>query len=254
MTDTAPRSPFPLTSSRPHWCVVLPAYNEQDNLAHVVDDVIATFERLDIPCDILIIDDGSTDRTAQIADDYAARVQQLRVIHHQTNKGFGGALKTGYANATGDLVVVIPTDRQFRCQDLEKCLPFVPDHDVISCVRCHRKDPLARRVVSATYRHLMQLFFGLSLDDINWVKIYKLPMLRQIEIESQGPFIDTEILVKASRLGARIKQVDVPHYPRLAGKATGAGLRAMSKTFLDLLRLWRRLGGCSHVETTPRRA
>ncbi len=231
----------PLPSSLSSWTGVLPAYNEEHNLAHVVDDVLATFERLDTPCDVLIVDDGSTDRTPQIADDFAARSENVRVLHHPTNLGFGGALKTGYAHAESDLVVVIPTDRQFQCRDLTKCLPFLEDHDVICCVRRRRRDPFARRVASTAYRTLVCLLFGLELDDINCVKIYKLQMIRRIDIESQGPFIDTEILFKLAGLGARIKQVDVPHYPRVAGQATGAGLRAMAKTFLDLFRLRRRL-------------
>ncbi len=232
---------FPLPCALPQWCVVLPAYNEEDNLTHVVDDVLATFERMQIPCRILIVDDGSIDRTPQIADAYAARLDQVAVVHHSTNLGFGEALKTGYAAAEGDLVVVIPTDRQFRCEDLSKCLPHLHDHDIVSCVRRDRRDPALRRLASATYRKLVHGLFGLKLDDINWVKIYRTELIRRIEIESQGPFIDTEILVKAHRLGAQVKQVDVPHYPRIAGKATGAGLRAMAKTFLDLFRLWHRL-------------
>ena len=236
---------FPLPSSLPQWCVVLPAYNEEDNLSHVVDDVLATFQRMQIPYRILIVDDGSIDRTPQIADAYAARLDQVAVVHHSTNLGFGEALKTGYAAAEGDLVVVIPTDRQFRCEDLGKCLPHLQDHDIVSCVRRERCDPALRRLASTTYRKLVQCLFGLKLDDINWVKIYRTELIRRIEIESQGPFIDTEILVKAHRLGARIKQVDVPHYPRVAGKATGAGLRAMAKTFLDLFRLWQRLRSAS---------
>ena len=241
MSDGSPNAPPAPVASPPQWCVVLPAYNEEDNLAHVVDDVIATFKRLGRACQILIVDDGSNDRTPHIADDFATRLDQVRVIHHPTNRGFGGALKTGYANATGDLVVVIPTDRQFHCQDLSQCLPHLADHEIVSCVRRRRRDPLARRIASATYRRLMRLLFGLSLDDINWVKIYPTALIRQITIESTGPFIDTEILVKTHRLGARIKQIDVPHYPRIAGKATGAGMRAMAKTFLDLLRLWHSL-------------
>ena len=91
MADAAPSSIFPLASSLPSWTIVLPAYNEEDNLAQVVDDVLATFDRLDTPSDVLIVDDGSTDRTPQIADDFAARVENVHVIHHPTNLGFGGS-------------------------------------------------------------------------------------------------------------------------------------------------------------------
>lgn len=241
MPDGTSHSLCPPLPSRPRWCLVLPAYNEEENLACVVDDVVATFERLGHDCDILIVDDGSTDRTPDIAEQYAAKFDYIQVVHHPTNLGFGGALRTGYARAAGDLVVVIPTDRQFRCEDLDKCLPHLHDHDIVSCVRHQRQDPLARRIASGTYRRLMRLLFGLSLADINWVKIYRTALIQRIEIQSQGPFIDTEILVKSHRLGARIAQVDVPHYPRIAGQATGAGLRAMAKTFTDLFRLWHTL-------------
>ncbi len=214
--------------------------------AHVIatgdlDDVLSTFEEIGASVDVIVVDDGSQDRSGAIAEEYAERHPEVRVIHHETNLGFGSALSTGYAEATGDLVAVIPSDRQFQCQDLERCLPLLPDHDVIVCVRRSRRDPFARRMASNSYRLLMRLLFGLDLDDINWVKIYRLELLRRIEIESEGPFIDTEILVKASHMGARITEVDVPHYPRVAGRATGASLRAVIKTFVDLFRLHRHL-------------
>jgi glycosyltransferase involved in cell wall biosynthesis len=228
-------------ASQPSWTIALPSFNEEENLAFVLDDLLTTFAEIGAPFRAIVLDDGSRDRTGAIADEYAGRHPQIEVIHHETNKGFGAALAAGYAAATGDLVVLIPTDRQFRCQDLKQCLPLLPDHDVVICVRRDRSDPFARRVASASYRFLMRLLFGLDVDDINWVKIYRLEMLRRIEIESEGPFIDTEILVKARHMGARITEVDVPHYPRVAGRATGAGLRAMIKTFVDLFRLQRRL-------------
>lgn len=236
------------------WCVILPAYNEQDNLPHVVEDVLSTFAELEIPCNILIVDDGSTDRTPQIADDYAARTDNIVVIHHPINLGVGEALKTGYHQACGDLAVLIPADRQFRCRDLKKCFHLLADHEVVCCVRRDRNDPPGRRVASFIYRILMRWLFGLKLDDINWVKVYHLSLLRRMTIESAGPFIDTEMLVKAARLGARIAQVDVPHYPRIAGRATGAGLRAVLKTFLDLIRLGLRLRRAQPSINETRRA
>ncbi len=149
------------------------------------------------------------------------------MIHHDTNLGFGGALTTGYAAANSDLVMVIPSDRQFQCQDLKHCLPLIPDHDVVICVRRSRRDPFLRRVASNTYRLLMRVLFGLDVDDINWVKIYRVELLRRIEIESEGPFIDTEILVKANQLGARF----------------GRGDRSFSLDALDGLGLCRRDDG-----------
>jgi glycosyltransferase involved in cell wall biosynthesis len=223
------------------WCVVLPAFNEEENLRFVLDDVLSTFDQIGAPCEVIVVDDGSRDRTGAIAEEYAARDARVRAIHHPANLGFGAAMATGYAHATGDLVVLIPSDRQFQCQDLKRCLPLLADHDVIVCVRRSRRDPLPRRIASTSYRLLMRALFGLDLDDINWVKIYRIPLLRRIEIESEGPFIDTEILVKANHLGARIAEVDVPHYPRVAGRAQGASLRAMLKTFADLFRLHRRM-------------
>ena len=228
-------------ASKQSWTVVIPAYNEAENLSVVLDDVIATFAEIGAPYEALVVDDGSSDRTGAIADAYADRHATVRVVHHETNRGYGAALATGYAAASSDLAVVIPADRQFQCRDLKPCLPLLADHDVVVCVRRSRRDPLARRIASRAYRLVVRRLFDLDLDDINWVKIYRVPLLRRIEIESRGPFIDTEILVKASLLGARIALVDVPHHPRVAGRATGASLRAMFKTFADLYRLRRRL-------------
>lgn len=232
---------MPADPPQPAWCIILPAFNEEANLSAVLDDVFSTFEEMGAPCEVIVVDDGSEDRTGEIADDYAARHDHVRVLHHGRNRGFGAALATGYAAASGDLVTLIPSDRQFQCRDLKRCLPLLPDHDVVICVRRERSDSLARRTASSVYLTLMRMLFDLDVGDINWVKIYRLPLIRRIEIESEGPFIDTEVLVKAKQLGARIAQVDVPHHPRVAGRATGAGLRAMAMTFVDLFRLRRRL-------------
>ena len=104
------------------WCVVLPCFNEEENLRFVLDDVLSTFEEIGAPLDVIVVEDGSSDGSGAIADEYAERYEPVRVIRHESNRGFGEALDTGYAHAASDLVVLIPTDRKFQCQYLKRCL------------------------------------------------------------------------------------------------------------------------------------
>jgi len=226
----------------PHWCIVMPAYNEEDNIDFVFQDIFAFFDKLGHPFHILVVNDGSTDATGTIIDAWRKRFEdRIQVVTHETNKGFGEALLSGYANATGDLAVVFPSDRQFRAEDLARCVPHLGENTVIVTCRAKRNDPLARRLASATYRSVMKVLFGLSLRDINWIKIFPVSLLREMTIESRGPMIDAEMLIKAKRAGADIVEIDVPHYPRVAGKAKGATPFAIAKTFRDLFSLWNRL-------------
>ncbi len=223
----------------PHWCIVMPAYNEEDNIHYVLEDIFSFFTTLGHPFHVLVVNDGSTDRTGAIIDEWRSKYKdRVEVITHETNKGWGEALLSGYSNAKGDFAVLFPSDRQFRAEDLERCVPHLGPDTVIATCRARRNDPLARRIASATYRSLMRALFGLHVRDVNWVKIFPVPLLQKMTIESRGPMIDAEMLIKATMAGATIIEVEVPHYPRVAGKAKGATPFAIAKTFWDLFTLW----------------
>ncbi|MFC2142654.1 glycosyltransferase family 2 protein, partial [Acidobacteriota bacterium] len=185
------------------------------------------------------IDDGSTDRTGRIADELkASHDGYLRVIHHERNRGYGNALKAGFEASRHDLVFFTDGDHQFDMNDLDRVLPFIEDHDIVVGFRQDRQDPKLRLFLARGYNRLIRLLFGLQLRDIDCsFKLFKRPALEQISIESRGYFIDTEIMVKAKKLGLRIKEVGVRHLPRTSGKSK-VRMKHIFVTLREITKLW----------------
>jgi len=221
--------------------LVIPAYNEAGNLEEIVGWALKALPRFVSDFEVLVIDDGSTDGTSRLADRLAEKNEALRVIHHPRNLGYGQAQISGFQNARGELVALVPADNQFHIEDLARYLPLVKNADVILGIRTQRQDTLLRKVVSRVFNFSMALIFGLRFKDINWVKLYKRKVLRVIDIECDGFAIDAEILIKARKKGFRFAQVEVPHYPRRWGQPTGVNIRNILGTMRELLWLWKRM-------------
>jgi len=221
--------------------LVIPAYNEAGNLEEIVGRALKALPRLVSDFEVLVVDDGSTDGTSQLADRLAEKNEALRVIHHPRNLGYGQAQITGFQNARGELVALVPADNQFHIEDLARYLPLVKNADVILGIRTERQDPLLRKVVSRVFNFSMGLIFGLRLKDINWVKLYKRKVLRAIDFECDGFGLDAEILVKARKKGFCFAQVEVPHYPRRWGQPTWVSINNILRTMRELFWLWKRM-------------
>jgi uncharacterized protein (DUF362 family)/ferredoxin len=199
--------------------VFFPALNEEGNIERLTLDLLAimrpSFER----GEVIIIDDGSKDKTGEIADRLAAENKDwVRVVHHASSKGYGNALKAGFDAAQYDLVFFTDGDRQFDVSDLYRALPLIDRYDLVVGYRLDRQDPRHRLFLSKGYNLLVRLLFGLKLEDVDCsFKLFTRSAMEKIGIESTGYFIDTEIMVKASRRGLRIKEIGVRHLPRTAG-------------------------------------
>jgi glycosyltransferase involved in cell wall biosynthesis len=164
----------------------------------------------------------------------------LRAVHNRPNLGYGGALQRGFHEATKEWVFYTDGDGQFDFDEIEKLLPLLVQSDIVSAYRLDRQDTLVRRVNAWCWTMLVNLMFGMRLRDIDCAfKLYPRRLFDQIEMRSLGALIDTEILAKATRLGYRIGQVGVHHYPRTAGEQTGAKLRVVLRAFKELVRLRR---------------
>lgn len=219
--------------------VFFPAFNEEKNISSTVEKARVVLEDLKTTYEILIINDGSTDNTASIADDLAKKYSKVKVIH-QKNGGYGMALRSGFENANYDWIVYTDGDGQFDFAEVIKFLKITDSNDLIIGFRIKRRDPFVRLVLAKGWAILLLIFFGLRLRDVDCgFKMVKKEVIKKISpLEStRGGMINAELAIKASKNGFKIAQVGVNHYPRLYGKPTGAGMKVIINSFLELLKL-----------------
>lgn len=217
--------------------VVLPAYNEEANVRTTVAEVAGVLQKLGLDHEIILVNDGSRDRTGEIGRELAAYIPEFRLVEHFPNRGYGGALKAGFAAARKELIAFFPADNQFQFQEITRLLDRHQETnaDIVCGYRAPRRDPFMRKVNAFGWNTLIRILFGYLARDIDCgFKLFRRELLNHIAIESDGALIDTEFLSCARRLGHQIKQVPVTHRPRLAGEATGADLHVIIKAFRDL--------------------
>lgn len=218
--------------------VFFPCYNEQDNITRVVEQALTALEKLNADFEVIIVNDGSSDGTAQIADEIAGQKDRVKVVHHRTNLGYGAALQSGFKAATKELVFYTDGDGQFDMNEMPPLLRLMEQYDIVSCYRLNRQDNLIRKINGWCWTKLVCLLFGMKIRDIDCAfKLYKREIFDNIKLVSTGALIDAEILARAVRKGYRVTQQGIHHYPRTAGAQTGANLRVILRAFKELLKL-----------------
>jgi glycosyltransferase involved in cell wall biosynthesis len=231
----------------PELSYFFPAHNEEDNLEPLVIEALATLPTLADRFEIVVVDDGSRDRTGEIADRLAAAHPGIvRAVHHPTNLGYGAALRSGFHAARFGFVAFTDGDRQFRIADLGRLTERMSARDrpaVVIGYRIRRADPLIRTIYARGYRLANRIFFGLRATDVDCAcKLYRREALHGIRVESGGAFLSAELLIRLRTLGRTVVEVGVPHYPRTAGSPTGANpqviLRAVRDFWLLRVRMW----------------
>ena len=219
--------------------LVLPAFNEEANIGEVVREALALLPRFADPFEIIVVDDGSRDRTAEIVADLARQDPRVRLIQHGRNRGYGAALVSGFNATSGDFVMFMDADRQFDINDFRLLTPFAADFDIVAGFRMERNDPLHRRVFAETFNVAVRVLFGVHMRDIDCAfKLFRGDLLRSLPLSAPGALINTEIQAKARRQRARVQQVGVHHYPRMAGTPTGGNPRVILRAMRETLVLW----------------
>jgi glycosyltransferase involved in cell wall biosynthesis len=222
--------------------VFFPCYNEQENVGRTVEKALNVLEKLNADFEVIIVDDGSSDDTGRIANEIAARHGRVKVVHHKRNLGYGAALQSGFKTATKELVFYTDGDGQFDINEMPPLLRLMEQYDIVSCYRLNRRDSIIRKINGWCWTRLVCMMFGLKIRDIDCAfKLYKREIFDKIELSSTGALIDAEILARAVRKGYRITQRGVHHYPRTAGKQTGASVRVIIRAFKELFKLQRRI-------------
>lgn len=226
--------------------VFLPAYNEEKMLAVTTQKVDSVLKKIAGDYEIIIVNDGSKDKTGEIADKLASQNKKIRVIHHHPNRGYGAAVKSGTYAAHYSWIVLFDADGQFDFTEITKFFKRQRETntDIIWGYVLERKVPFARKINTFLWRTVVSLIFGLK---VRWIdcgfRLFRKEVVDKIsKLESErGAFISSEFLIKAKKSGFKIAEVKVRHYPDIAGGSTGADLKVIIKSFADLFRLWRKL-------------
>lgn len=227
--------------------VFFPCYNEEANVRRVTEAALNMAKRVARRYEVIIVNDGSRDRTGEIADALATEhPDHVRAAHNNPNRGYGGALQRGFREARYDWIFYTDGDGQFDFEEIDKLIPLLQRYDIASAYRMDRQDPWMRKLNAACWGTLVRMLFRMNVRDIDCAfKIYPKRFIDAVELKSEGALIDTEMLARALRAGLTVGQVGVHHYPRTAGEQTGAKLSVILRAFRELLRLRR------HIIQTP---
>lgn len=223
--------------------VFFPAYNEDKNVKKTVSDAKKVLEKIAKKWEIIIVNDGSMDKTGEIADTLAEKDKRIRVIHHSPNRGYGGALKSGYESAKFTWVAFTDIDRQFDFSEIRKLIKKQKETgaDLVLGIRTNRADPFIRKLYTFVWSKLLpRILLGLRVTDYSC----GFKLIRKKVYDAVQPLIgeekvtQIEMLTKAQRFGFKFAEVGVNHYPRKFGHQTGADLKVVLRSLRDILKLW----------------
>ena len=216
--------------------VFFPAYYDEGNIGKVVESAVKVLEELKLKdYEVVVIEDGSPDKTGEVADAMAAKYEKVRVIHHEKNMGYGATLKDGFTSAKLDYVFYTDGDNQFDLNELKRFVALVPFADMIVGYRKKKQYSLYRKFTSLSYNYLLKLIFGLDYWDIDCAfKLFRRDLFDKITINSVDAFIDAEIMLKAKLLGYTSIEMGVTHLPRVDGVSTGARPSVILRTIKEV--------------------
>jgi glycosyltransferase involved in cell wall biosynthesis len=224
--------------------VVLPAYNEQDNIVATVEKIASTIPAIISDWKIIAVNDGSRDATGTRLSELQKKIPQLEVVTHERNKGYGAAVKSGLRAARTSHAFFMDSDGQFDIGELPRVLNALDQWDIVTGFRANRRDPFIRKLNALLYNTVVvRGLFKTRVRDVNCAfKVYPTTFIEACEpILSDGALINAEMFLKAKRLGLSVGEVPVTHYPRQFGVQTGANIKVIIKMFTEAFKLWYRL-------------
>lgn len=222
--------------------LVLPAHNEEENIEAVVRDAAQVLPTAFSDYEIIVVNDGSKDRTGELAAGLVAENDHVRVVTHEVNKGYGRTLIDGFEAATGDYIMFTDSDRQFDLNDIHRLTPYVPHYDIVAGYRIKRQDPKIRLLYAGIFNLAVKVLFNIQVRDIDCAfKIFHAEVLKGVDLQSPGALINTEIMAKAQKRGRSVYEVGVNHYPRSAGEQSGGSIKVVTRAMKETIRLFFRM-------------
>ncbi len=222
---------------------VFPMFNERDNIEEMIFRTLAVAPELADDFEIIVVDDASTDGCGDVVAGMAKKHPEVRLLRHGKNRKLGGALKTGFAAVTKDVAIYTDSDLPIDMNDIKLVWPYLEAADMMIGYRLVRTEGLRRRVISKVYNTLIRRMFGLRVRDVNFAfKVIRRRVLEGIDLQSEGSFIDAEIILEAMRNGFQVREVGMMFYQRTAGKSNLAGTGVILKILQELWQYRRRVG------------
>jgi glycosyltransferase involved in cell wall biosynthesis len=219
-----------------------PAHNEEDNVGPMIEDLVTALPDFAERFEVIVVDDGSRDRTFERASAIAARDQRVRVIRHEVNRGYGAAVWTGLASGTMDYAFFTDGDRQFDVRQVGDLIARIDGADVVVGWRLDRKDNAIRIANAHAWNGLIRNLLNVPVRDVDCAfKLFRREVLAGLEIEAGGAMFSSELLARLAARGVRIVEVPVRHLPREHGKSSGGNPRVIARAFYELFKLYRKL-------------
>lgn len=223
--------------------IFFPVYNDWGTIATMTIQAIYVAEKITQDYEIILVDDGSEEKTQNVLNFLKGRFPQIRVIHHEKNKGYGGAIKTGFKEAQKEWVFYTDGDAQYDVTELEKLAEALTDDvDVVNGYKIKRNDPFYRILTGKIYQYVSKYLFSLPIKDVDCdFRLLKNSAIKKIQLNSNSGTICVEMIHKLSKIGVRFKEVPVSHYFRVSGKSQFFNCRRLLRVARDYFRLWFRL-------------
>jgi len=219
--------------------VFFPAYNEEENVERIILQAQKVLPKVAEEWEIIPVNDGSRDRTGEIIERIAKEDPRVRPVHHIRNRGYGGAVISGFNASRFELIFFTDGDLQFDLHEIPLLLQRLNEGDLVLGYRKSRQDPFFRKVNAFLWGKLVGYLFGFRVRDVDCAfKIVKRSVLDEVELTSGGAMISTELLAKARQRNFRISEVGVTHYPRIMGSPTGSNLSVILRAFKELSRIY----------------
>jgi glycosyltransferase involved in cell wall biosynthesis len=223
--------------------VFFPAYNDAGTIASMVVMADRTLRRIADDYEIIVVNDGSRDQTAQVLSELESLYPRLRVVHHPANMGYGAALRTGLESASKDLVFYTDGDAQYDVRELEQLVPLMTDRvDVVNGYKINRSDPLHRILIGKIYCRIVKIAFGIKIKDVDCdFRLIRRARLGRVRLYSNSGTICVEMVKSFQDAGLTFAEHPVHHYHRAYGKSQFFNFKRLFRTLIDLSRLWWRL-------------
>ncbi len=233
--------------------LVFPAYNEELNIEKSISEAIRVLTQYADKFEVIVVNDGSADKTAEIVNRLAETDGRVIPVHHEKNRGYGAAIGSGFKKSCYDFVFFTDSDLQFNLEEISELIKWINNYDIVVGYRAKRADPMHRKLNAWAWNQLVRALLGIKVRDIDCAfKLFRRKVFDTITLNSLGAMVNTELLAMSAQHGFTMKEVPVSHYPREKGQQTGASLRVIAKAFVELYKMRGRLKRHFAVQQTDK--